>query len=105
MEARLARVEEQIKAVAGDMSDVKDSLKDIAASLRTLAVLDEKHNNTAEALKRAFKIIDKNTERLDNIEKALPYMKLASSWVFRAILFVMALLGAAAMAVIIRGGV
>lgn len=103
MEARLARVEEQIKAVADDMIDVKTSLKDIAASLKTIAVLEVKHDNMSEAVKRAFKAIDKVTERVDAIEKALPYMRIASSWVFKAVLFVMGILGATALGVVLRG--
>ena len=103
-EERLIRLEEKIKVVAGDISDVKDSLKDIAASLKTLAVLEEKHNTVSEAIKRAFVMLDKHAVRLDDIEKALPYLKLASSWLFKGILFVMGILGAAAMFVVLRGG-
>jgi len=102
LEARLARVEEQMKGVAEDVGDIKTSLKDIATSLKTLAVLEEKHNNAAEALKRAFKAIEKNTERLDQIDKALPDLKLASGWVFKAVVGAMGLSGAAAIAMILE---
>ena len=104
MEERLIRLEEKIKVVASDMCDIKDSLKDIAGSLKTLAVLEEKHHTISEGMKRAFTVIDKHADRLDDIEKALPYLKLASSWLFKGILFVMGILGATAMLVVIRGG-
>lgn len=102
MEERLARVEVKMEGMAGDMGDIKTSLKDIATSLTKLAVLDEKHNNTAEALKRAFKSIEKNTSRLDDIETALPDLKLASGWVFKAVLGVTAIVGMAALAIVIE---
>lgn len=102
MEERLARVEEGIKKAAEDLGDIKHALKDIASSLSKLAVLEEKHNNVAEALKRAFNSIEKNEARIDAIEKALPNLVLASSWVFKATLCVMGLLGASALAVVVK---
>src|SRR3990167_7097833 len=102
-EQRLIRLEEKIKVVAADMCDVKDSLKDIAGSLKILAVLEEKHNTATEAIKRAFAVIDKHANKLDEIEKALPYLKLASGWLFKGILFVMGILGASAMGIVLRG--
>jgi len=104
-EERLIRLEEKIKVVASDMCDVKDSLKDIADSLKTLAVLEEKHNTISEGMKRAFTAIDKHADRLDDIEKALPYLNLASGWLFKGILFVMGILGAAAMIIVLKGGI
>ena len=100
---RIGVVETKVTALAEDTSDMKKSLRDIASSLKKLAVLEEKHNNTTESLKRAFSTIDKNTDRLDIIEAALPSIKLASGWIFKAVLFVMALLGTAAVFTIIGG--
>lgn len=102
-EERLTRVEEGLKTVAKDTGDIKHALRDIASSLSKLAVLEEKHNNVADALKRAFRAIEKNEGRLDSVEKALPNLVLASSWVFKAALGVMAILGAAALGVVIGG--
>ena len=68
-EGRLMVVEERLKAIGSDMADVKSSMKDIAASLSTLAVLEVRHNTTADALARAFRAIDANTTKIENIEK------------------------------------
>lgn len=103
MEERLIRVEEKVAAVATDMTDIKTSMKDIATSMRTLAVLEEKHSSVQEALKRAFGVIQKTTERLEVIEKAMPNLILASSWVFKAVIAVMAILGVAAIGTLIKG--
>lgn len=103
MEERLIRVEEGLKAVSGDLFEIKEALRDIAVSLKTLAVLEERHNAVTDALKRAFKHIRKNTERLDSVEKALPNLVMASGWVFKAVIYVMAALGLGAMGTIIRG--
>lgn len=102
MEERLIRVEEGLKTLVADLNDIKITLRDIASSLKSLAVLEEKHNNVAEAIKRAFKAIEKNEGRIDAIEKALPNLVLASSWVFKAVVFAMIILGGGALGVIIE---
>lgn len=95
-EGRLMVMEERIKTIAQDMTDMKTSMRDIAASLSTLAVLEVRHNTTSDSLNRAFKAIGVNTERITTIEKALPNINLASSWVFKAVVGVIAI-GASAM--------
>lgn len=102
-EARLIRVEEGLKMVSEDLGEIKSALKDIATSLRTLAVLEEKHNSVEQSVKRAFKRIDKVAERLEAIEKTMPNLVLASSWVFKAAMSVMAVLGVAAAGTVVRG--
>ncbi len=72
MEERLIKVEAKLDGVVCDMAEVKTALRDIARSLSKLAVLEEKHNNVSEAMKRAFTAIERNTLRIDEIEKALP---------------------------------
>ena len=68
-EGRLMVVEERLKSIGVDVADVKASMKDIASSLSTLAVLEVRHNTTADALARAFRAIDANTTKIENIEK------------------------------------
>lgn len=89
-DGRLMVMEERMKTIAQDMTDMKTTMKDIAASLSTLAVLEVRHNTTADSLNRAFRAIDVNTKRLETIEKALPNINLASSWVFKAVVGIIA---------------
>lgn len=97
---RLAKVEERISGVSADVADLKEAINGIAEVLRMLAVLEERHRGTDEAIKRAFsgveKIgirIDKLVERVEKIEIQMPNLSLASSWVFRAVLVVLSLTG------------
>ncbi|MCR4307642.1 MAG: hypothetical protein NUV80_03705 [Candidatus Berkelbacteria bacterium] len=103
MEERLIRVEEGLRTVGEDLGEIKTALKDIASSMKTLAVLEEKHNSVTEALKRSFKAIDGINERVGRIEQALPNLVLASSWVFKAAIAIMGVLGLAAVGTVIRG--
>jgi hypothetical protein len=95
---RLATVESTTSNISNDMIEVKESLKEIASSLKTLAVLEVKHAHTAESLTRAFTEIDKLQLRCKAIEDKLPTLVLASSWVFKAVLGVLGLLGVASLA-------
>ena len=95
---RLTTVEVTTSNISRDMSEVKESLKEIASSLQTLAVLEVKHANTAESLKRAFSEIDDLKKRCKDIEGKLPALVLASHWVFKAVLGVLGLLGMASLA-------
>lgn len=99
---RLTRVEVQTGAISQDMSEVKESLKEISSSLRILSVLDVKHNNTVESLNRAFKEIDVLKKQILEAEKKLPNLLLASSWVFKAVLGVLGLFGVAAVGYMLK---
>jgi len=95
---RLTTLEVKTGSIHQDMSEVKETLKEIAKSLNTLAVLEVKHANTAESLQRAFSEIGKVQKRCEEMEKKLPNLILASGWVFKAILGILGLLGVASLA-------
>lgn len=106
---RLAKMEERISGVSNDVKDLKEAISGIAEVLRMLAVLEERHRGTDEAIKRAFdgveKIgnrIDKVSARVEAIEVQMPNLSLASSWVFRAVLVVMSLTGITYMVTLLK---
>lgn len=100
---RLARLEERISGLSDDMSDLKQSNRSIAESLKVLAVLEERHRTSDEAIKRMFGVIEKNSGRIDAIELKIPNLSLASSWVFRAVLAIMAFTGITYLAMVLKG--
>ncbi len=60
-------------------------------------------HNARNHHERAFKRIDRVVERVETIEKTMPNLMLASSWVFKAAISVMAVLGVAAVGTVLRG--
>jgi len=99
----------RMKMLNRDINEIKRSISKMADAIKTLAVLEQKHYGLSEAVKRAHERIDhqgKVTVGLDGrlrlIEVEIPVVRLASGWVFKAALGVLALLGAAALAVIIQ---
>lgn len=95
--SRLTKVEIQNETIKSDIAEVKITLKEVATHLQTLAVLEVKHQNTTDSLKRAFNQVAKLEERCDDMEKKLPNLILASHWVFKAMLGIMGLLGVASL--------
>lgn len=121
MEKRLYELERKLPVIeitttahaattAKDISEIKEVMKDMAISLQSLAVWEERHSNLTDTIKRIFKAIEKSDERLERLEKIenaihplrtsitelsrkmqeiephIPNMRLATGWVFKAVL-------------------
>lgn len=126
MEKRLYELEKKLPVLemtttthaastAKDISEIKEVMKDMAISLQSLAVWEERHSNLTDTIKRIFKAIEKSDERLERLEKMenaiqplrisiaelnkkmsaiephIPNMKLATGWVFKAVLALVSL--------------
>lgn len=107
---RLATVETKLDGVISGQNDMKKTMDTVATSVSLLAVLEEKHNTVSDSMKRAFNGIDKvnvkvesMTEKVHDMEVSLPYLKLASGWVFKAAIGLIGMLGAVAIGVIVAG--
>lgn len=68
MESKISVLEEQTKNMSEDINDIKTSLRDIAAAMQSLAVLEQKHNDSYDAIVRAHKRLDNQEDRVRKIE-------------------------------------
>mgnify|MGYP000188658014 FL=1 len=68
MESKISVLEEQTKNMSEDINDIKTSLRDIAAAMQSLAVLEQKHNDSYDAIVRAHKRLDDQENRVRKIE-------------------------------------
>lgn len=68
IESKISVLEEQTKNMSGDINDIKTSLRDIAAAMQSLAVLEQKHNDSYDAIVRAHKRLDDQEDRVRKIE-------------------------------------
>ncbi len=57
-EAQLAHLETKLNSTAADVGEIKLAMRDIASSLQSLALLEQKHSETRDGLARAHKRID-----------------------------------------------
>ena len=68
VESKISVLEEQTKNMSEDMTDIKQSLRDIAQAMNSLAVLEQKHNDSYDAILRAHKRVDDHETRLRKVE-------------------------------------
>lgn len=84
----------RIHTLHGDVSEIKDTLKDLTTAINKLAIVEERLANTNAAQERAFKSIAIMEKRLDALEKLAVSNTQTAVWVDRGI---MAIVGAALM--------
>jgi len=92
MEERLIRLEERQNGMIQDMTEIKAAVKDIASYLKKLTILEAKHGEVTDAVKRAFTRIDDHEVRIRKVEDGMPTIQLSSKWVFASVTGVIALL-------------
>lgn len=66
-----------------DVSGMRDVLKELASAVTKLAVIEERQGQAAQALERAFKVLEKVETRLDSLEHAQPLQQQSVDWVNR----------------------
>lgn len=77
------------------VDEVKNAVKSIDQSLRTLAALEVKHEETRSGLNRAFTEIGDHETRMRSVESELPTLKLVRGWVITGVLGIIGIFGVA----------
>lgn len=73
----------RLDALHSDMSEMKTALNKLSDAITKLALIEQTQSQTAEALERAFKTIEKIETRVAALELAQPKNDFASTWVDR----------------------
>ena len=66
-----------------DVSGMRDVLKELASAVTKLAVIEERQGQAAQALERAFKVLEKVESRLDALEHSQPMQQQSTDWINR----------------------
>lgn len=82
-----------IAALRDDIRDMKDALKALADSMSRLAVVEERHSQTANGLERAFEVLKSLEARVSALELATVNNNRTSHWVDKAAIAALAALG------------
>lgn len=84
------------------VDEVKNAVKSIDQSLRTLASLEVKHEETRNGLNRAFTEIGDHETRMRTMENEMPTLKLVRGWVIAGVVGIMGILGVAILHLVLR---
>lgn len=104
LEMRVGMVEYAVGEIKDGVKSIAASMDKFAASLHTLTVLEVKHEETREALGRAFSELKDHDTRLETIETAMPGLKEARGWAVRGLLAIVSVVGMAILALVIVSG-
>jgi hypothetical protein len=80
----------RMELMANDMSEIKQSMKELASAVSRLAVIEERQGASGEAIGRAFKEISALGARIGVLEQNQPIQKQSSDLVQAAIKYIMA---------------
>lgn len=77
-------IDYRLDVVEKDVGEIKDAIKSIAGSLQTLTRLEERHQETREALNKSFQTLQEHDQRIRKLEVEAPTTRLIRAWVISA---------------------
>ena len=89
-ETDLAVAIAKIESISGDMLEVKQTMRELAAAVSRLAVIEERQTTTNDSIARAFKEINALAARVAVLEQAQPIQKQSSDMVQTAVKYIVA---------------
>ena len=99
---RLALVERDVGGMKSAVAEIRDSTKEIAASLQILTTLQQMHSQMQTDVLRAFINIKDHEDRIRLVENDMPTVRLARGWVITAVVGVIGLIGVGMLSLILR---
>lgn len=85
----------KLENLHADVSGMQDVLKELAAAVTKLAVIEERQGQAAQALERAFLSLEKVEARIAALEKVQPLQQQTTDWVGKGVWAGMGVLGMA----------
>lgn len=101
-ETDLAVAIAKIESISGDMVEIKQTMRELAAAVSRLAVIEERQSTTNDSITRAFKQINELGSRVTSLEQAQPIQKQSSDFVQTAVKYIVAAVLGAVIAGFVR---
>ena len=101
-ETDLAVAIAKIESISGDMVEIKQTMRELAAAVSRLAVIEERQSTTNDSITRAFKQISELSSRVTSLEQAQPIQKQSSDFVQTAVKYIVAAVLGAVVAGFVR---
>ena len=77
---------ERFQALHDDVSEIKSAIRDLAAAITKLALIEDRQSNVAAAQERLFAALARLELRVIELEKSSPANSQTHAWVEKAIL-------------------
>jgi len=97
----LEGVSRRLTVVESAIEEIKDATKSIAESVRSIAVLEERHAEASRAMGRIFDGMKDIESRLRPIEADMPGLREIRRWVVGGVLSITSIVGAAIIALVV----
>ena len=97
----LEGVNRRLTVVESAIEEIRDATKSIAESVRSIAVLEERHAQTSQAMARIFEAMKDVEARLRPIENDMPGLREIRRWVVGGVLSITSIVGAAIVALVV----
>ncbi len=94
-------VNRRLTVVESAIEEIKDATRSIAESVRAIAVLEERHSQTAQTLGRMFDDVKAVDGRVRVIETDMPGLREIRRWVVGGVLSITSIVGAAIIALVV----
>jgi chromosome segregation ATPase len=78
-------IEYRLGTLEASVTEIKSAVSSIDKSLQKLTSLEERHQETRNALNRAFTQIEDHEFRLRHVEKEAPVTKLVRNWIIAGV--------------------
>ena len=85
-QGELLILSERFQALHDDVSEIKSAIRDLAAAITKLALIEDRQSNVAAAQERLFAALARLELRVIELEKSSPANKQTNAWVEKAIL-------------------
>ena len=78
-------IEYRLGTLEASVTEIKSAVSSIDKSLQKLTSLEERHQETRDALNRAFTQIEDHEVRIRHVEKNEPVTRLVRNWIIAGI--------------------
>jgi len=85
-------IEYRLGTLEASVTEIKSAVSSIDKSLQKLTSLEERHQETRDALNRAFTQIEDHEVRIRHVEKSEPITRLVRNWIIAGMTGLVALL-------------
>lgn len=99
---RITLLEKNHDDFKGAIYELKELNREISHSLNRLIVLEERHGETRESLKRAFNAIELNGNRLTLVERDMPQLNEMKTLINKAVFGILSVVALAILGLVMK---